>query len=113
MSLRTLRIRGWSFVCLALAGSSLRCSNSTSSPQSGDAVDLSGTATVTKGSTAVTFATAQTLAAGTVLAFSTQPGVPYTLSASIANATAGVLATAYTGPSSSTATVLDANACYP
>jgi hypothetical protein len=113
MSFRTLRIQASLLVCLALAGSSIRCSSSTAPPKSGDAVDLSGTATVTQGSTAVTFATAQTLAAGTVLAFSTQPGIPYTLSASITNSTAGVLATAYTGPTSSTATVLNANACYP
>ena len=100
-------------IALVLASVALvQCSSSSSTP-TGGAVDLSGTAAVTQGSPNVTFASKQTLAAGTVLAFSTQPGIPYTLSAAITNATAGVLTTNYTGATSSTATVLNANACYP
>jgi hypothetical protein len=98
---------------LALIGAVLvHCDNSSTSTQ-GAGVDLSGTAAVTNNSTAVTFASPQTLTLGTVLAFSTQPGVPYTLAASITSSTAGVLTAPYTGTTSTTATVLNANACYP
>jgi hypothetical protein len=100
-------------VALVLVGAAFfHCSSSTTSP-TGATASLTGAATVTNGSTAVTFETAQTLASGTALAFSTQPSIPYTLSASITNATAGVLTGDYTGPSSSTATVLNVNGCYP
>ena len=101
---------GLAFVLAGLA--LLHCSSSTLT-QTGGAEDLSGTAKVTPGSPDVTFASAQTLANGTVLVFSSQEGVPYTLSAAITNSTAGVLTTAYTGSPSSAATVLNANACYP
>jgi hypothetical protein len=114
--LRCMRIISTSLalrVALILAGAGIfHCSNSTPT-QNDNAVDLTATATVTNGSADVVFASVQTLPVGTVLVFSTQPGIPYTLSTAITNATAGVLNTVYTGPSSSAATVLNANACYP
>lgn len=65
---------------------------------------LSGTATVTQGSTAVTFSTAQTLTAGTLVTFSTQTSVSYAIAASTTASTSAVLTSIYTGASSSTAT---------
>ena len=56
-----------------------------------------GTSAVTNGSTAVTFSVAQTLAAGALLSFASQPGTYYALSAAIAASTAGVLTVAYQG----------------
>ena len=58
---------------------------------------LSGTVTVTKGSTAITFSANQTLAAGTLLEFTDAPGTWYTLASAIATSKNGTLTTAYTG----------------
>jgi len=56
-----------------------------------------GSCTVTNGSTAITFASNQTLAAGTPLSFAGQPAVIYSLAAPIAAATAGVLTQTFSG----------------
>jgi uncharacterized phage protein gp47/JayE len=61
---------------------------------------LTGLATVTTASPTVAFATAQTLKAGTLLSFSSQPGVIYTLAAAMVAATTGTLTSSYTGNSS-------------
>jgi len=71
---------------------------------------LVGAVTLTQGSTAVTFATAQTLVAGTLLYFSTQPLSPYILSATITGVTAGVLTTPYLAAASTAATTIAAPA---
>ena len=56
-----------------------------------------GNCTATNGSTAITFASNQTLAAGTALVFAGQPAVIYSIASPIAAATAGVLTQAYSG----------------
>ena len=61
------------------------------------AAALTGTVTVTKGSTTVTFSAAQTLTAGQLLSFSAQAGVSYTVAASTSASTTATLTTAYTG----------------
>lgn len=61
---------------------------------------LSGTASLTAGSAAVTFTGSQTLPAGAILFFSSQPGVPYTL-ASAVSGTSGTLTQAYSGSTAS------------
>jgi hypothetical protein len=71
---------------------------------------LDGTVTVTNGSANITFSQNQTLTKGTLLQFSSQPGVFYTLNAAIAGVTAAVLTATYNGTTSSTATTLQAPA---
>jgi Protein of unknown function (DUF3383) len=69
---------------------------------------LAGTVQLLSGSTAVTFGTPQTLAAGALLMFGGvggQPGTYYALSAAITAATAAVLTTPYGGTGSATATM--------
>lgn len=66
---------------------------------------LSGTATVTKGSNAVTFSAPQSLTAGEMLAFSSQAGVAYQVAAATTSSTTATLTAIYTGTSSATATV--------
>ena len=81
-------------------------------------VQLSGTANITKGSSTITFSTAQTLPANTVLLFggNTKDCVPdswpnncnfkaYFTSAAINNATTVTLTAAYSGSSSTNSTV--------
>ena len=65
---------------------------------------LSGTVTVTQGSTAVTFSAPQTLPAGAFLTFSTQPTTTYQVVAATTASTAAVLTAAYGGPTSASAT---------
>jgi hypothetical protein len=121
-SFRSFAIR----LTLILAGVAFfRCSSSSTPAGTGESVALMGTAAVTKGSTAVTFAVAQSLADGTELQFSSQAGVLYTLAKAITDAKTGTLTAAYDGASSTTATVLttapstlsdaglDAAYCYP
>lgn len=55
------------------------------------------TTLVTSGSTTVTFSQNQTLTIGTLLTFSSQPGVYYALAAAVATATTGTLTVAYGG----------------
>jgi hypothetical protein len=57
-----------------------------------------GTAGVTNGSTAVTFSSAQTFAAGTLFVFYSQPGVIYTLAIGILGAMSATLTAPYEGP---------------
>ena len=66
------------------------------------AAALTGTVTVTNASAAITFSVAQTLAEGTALMFSAQPGVVYSLAAAIAAATAATIAQNFSGATSST-----------
>lgn len=66
---------------------------------------LAGTVSISNGSTAIAFSTAQTLAAGTQLIFTSQPNSVYTLSAAITAATAGVLTVAYSGTTNSASAV--------
>lgn len=70
------------------------------------AAALAGTCSVTQGSRSITFSQNQTLAQGTLLAFSSQPGVYYGLSAVITASTAGTLVSAYQGVTAAAATVL-------
>jgi hypothetical protein len=65
---------------------------------------LSGTATVTNGSTSVTFSASQTLSAGTLLTFSSQAGVSYAVATATTASTSATLTSIYTGASSSSAT---------
>jgi hypothetical protein len=65
---------------------------------------VTGTVLVTNGSTAVTFSLAQTMSAGDLVTFSSQPGVYYALSAAIVAATAGTLTAAYQGTTAAAAT---------
>lgn len=58
---------------------------------------LTGTASLTNNSATVTFSTAQTLNAGDLLEFTSQPGTFYTLSASITSQTTATLTGSYTG----------------
>lgn len=60
-------------------------------------VALSGTVSVTNGSASITFSTNQTLAAGSLLTFASQPGQVYVLAAAVVAGTAGTLVTAYGG----------------
>lgn len=60
------------------------------------AVALSGTVSVTANSTAITFSSSQTLPAGTMLFFSSQPGVAYYLASAVAG-TSGTLTQAFSG----------------
>lgn len=71
---------------------------------------LSGTVAVTNGSASITFSTNQTLAAGSLLTFASQPGVVYNLGAAVVAGTAGTLATPYTGTTAgaTTTTVIGA-----
>jgi len=62
-----------------------------------DATTLAGTVTVANGSAAITFSTAQTLSAGTLIYFSDQPSVTYQLAANVAAATSGTLTVLYSG----------------
>jgi hypothetical protein len=64
-----------------------------------------GTANVVNNATGVTFSSAQTLAQGAPLVFSSQPGVQYFLAQALVGATAAQLTSAYTGPSNGAATV--------
>jgi hypothetical protein len=68
---------------------------------------LSGTVNLVNGSATVNFAAPQTLAAGQVLVFSSQPGQPYSVDAATVASTVGVLTTPYAGPTTATATMLD------
>lgn len=63
-----------------------------------------GTVAVSNGSTAVTFSSAQTLLAGTLVAFGAQPGAYYSILDPIVGATGGVLAAPYNGVSSAAST---------
>lgn len=65
---------------------------------------LSGTASVTAGSATVTFTSSQTLPAGTILFFSSQPGVPYLLASAVSGAS-GTLSQAFSGSTASGLTV--------
>lgn len=69
------------------------------------ASNLTGTATVTQGSTAITFTSSQTLAAGQLLTFSNQTGQSYALASAVSGATTGTLTTPFTGASGSGLTV--------
>ena len=60
------------------------------------AAALPGTATVTLGSTSVTFSVAQTLALGQLLTFSSQPGVSYSVAAATTASLTAALTVAYT-----------------
>jgi phage tail sheath protein FI len=61
---------------------------------------------VTDGSPSITFSLPQTLAAGTPLVFSSQTTATYFLASAMTAATTGSLTTAYTGTTSTTATVM-------
>lgn len=65
---------------------------------------LTGTATVTSGSNAVIFSATQTLAAGTLLTFSSQAGVSYAVATATNTSTSATLTAIYTGASSTSAT---------
>lgn len=69
------------------------------------ATNLTGTASVTQGSTTVTFSSAQTLTAGQLLTFSNQTGVSYAVSAATTASTTATLSTAFTGATASGLTV--------
>jgi hypothetical protein len=66
---------------------------------------LSGTATVTAGSAAVTFSSAQTLTTSQWLTFSSQSGNAYFLTANCSGCTSATLTQAYTGANSTSATL--------
>jgi hypothetical protein len=58
---------------------------------------LAGTVTVTNASASITFSTAQTLPAGTLLVFSAQPGVQYALASAVVASTSGTLSVVFGG----------------
>jgi hypothetical protein len=66
---------------------------------------LSGTAAVSVGSPTVTFSAAQTLSAGTLLTFSSQPNASYTVATSTTTSTTATLTANYLGPTNALATV--------
>lgn len=66
-------------------------------------VTLSGTVSVSGGLTSITFSTSQTIPAGAVLEFASQPGVGYVLATGVSG-TAGVLTFAYSGTSNAATT---------
>lgn len=66
---------------------------------------VTGTCSVTNGSAAITFSASQTMNAGDLLVFSSQPGVYYALSANITAGTAGTLTANYLGTTNAAATV--------
>ena len=61
-----------------------------------------GAATVTNGSTAVTFDVAQSFPVGAVLTFASEPGVYYALSAPVVSSTSATLTGAFQGPTGDT-----------
>jgi hypothetical protein len=65
---------------------------------------LSGTVSVTNNSTSITFSTNQTLAQGTPIVFTSQPGVQYFLAQAITATTGAQLTTAYTGTTNGSTT---------
>lgn len=76
---------------------------------------LAGTVTATNGSTALTFTTAQTLAAGQPLTFSGQYGVVYYVAAATSASTSAVLTAKFTGTTAAgqTATQVQAGSTTP
>lgn len=60
---------------------------------------LSGSVSVTNGSTSITFSTSQTLVAGAAITFTSQPGVTYYLASAVTGSTSGTLSRAYSGKS--------------
>jgi hypothetical protein len=68
------------------------------------AATLTGTVAVTQGSTIVTFSVVQTLTAGTLVTFASQPGVSYTVLASTVASLTGTLTTAYQGTTAASTT---------
>ena len=70
---------------------------------------LAGTVDVTNGSAAITFSTAQTLAAGSIVTFGSQPGVVYFIAVAVAASTAGTLTSNYVGPSNGATTTTSNN----
>lgn len=64
---------------------------------------VSGTVSVSNASSAITFSTSQTMAAGDLLVFSAQPGVYYALNASVSG-TSGTLTGNFGGPTTAAAT---------
>lgn len=68
--------------------------------------ELTGTVAVTNGAAAITFSTNQTITAGTLIAFASQPGVYYVVSAAVTAATAGTLTANYSGPTAAATTSL-------
>lgn len=65
---------------------------------------LTGTVSVTNGSASITFSTAQTITAGTILQFASQPGVYYTLTGAITAQTSATLSSNYTGTTNASTT---------
>jgi hypothetical protein len=62
-----------------------------------------GTVSVTNGSASITFSLAQTLTKGSLLVFSSQPGVYYALSANVTASTSGTLTAVYAGTTNAAA----------
>ncbi len=58
---------------------------------------LAGTVSVTNGSTVITFSQNQTLAAGSIVTFGSQPGVPYFIATALTAGTVGALTSNYLG----------------
>lgn len=71
-------------------------------PFTGTAV--TGTVAVTNGSANLTFSLSQTMAAGDLLVFASQPGVYYAVGAAISGSTSGALTTNYTGTTAAATT---------
>jgi hypothetical protein len=63
-----------------------------------------GTVAVTHNSTSITFSTAQTLPAGTILVFGSQTGTKYTLSGNLSASTTATLTGSYSGTTTAAAT---------
>lgn len=70
---------------------------------------LTGTVTLTGNSSSITFSVAQTIAAGTLLTFASQPGVVYQVKNVITASTSGTLTSFYSGSSTTSTTNLGAD----
>lgn len=65
---------------------------------------VTGTVSVTNNSASITFSVAQTMSAGDLLTFSSQPGVYYALASAVSSSTSGTLTTLYQGTTTAAAT---------
>lgn len=88
---------------VAGAGSQQYANNATLTPAS-----LTGTVSVVSGNTGITFSANQTLDAGTVLVFASQPTVSYQLAAAIDASTSGSLTGQYSGTTTGSTTATPA-----
>lgn len=65
---------------------------------------VTGTVSVTNGSASITFSTAQTIAAGTIIQFASQAGQLYALASAVSSSTSGTLTAVYLGTTNASTT---------